>query len=289
MPNKIAEKDLPNQKIIDCFLFFNEIDLLKTRLEYYGDLVDHFIITEGNTDFSGLRKPFILSKELIKSLPFAEKIIYCPISLNLNSVIWQFRKFRYRNNQKKFLWKIQDAQRNGFLKALSQFTDNDIVIFGDLDEFPSYEAISAFANHFDQQIMVCNQLMFYYNYLMLFTNESWNGTIMLRKKQIHHKKLHKIRSQRNELPKINDGGWHFSYFLSIDQIQHKIESIADVENLSHFKKIDSNTILKKMVLGKDLYDRDIQITILDENNLPIEEKLINILKRNMPFLEKTLT
>ena len=33
-------------KLIDSFLFFNEVDLLKVRLEYLGPIVDYFIIVE---------------------------------------------------------------------------------------------------------------------------------------------------------------------------------------------------------------------------------------------------
>ena len=57
-------------KLIDSFLFFNEVDLLKVRLEYLGPIVDYFIIVEANIDFSGVKKEFILSNELLASLPF---------------------------------------------------------------------------------------------------------------------------------------------------------------------------------------------------------------------------
>ena len=57
--------------LLDAFLFYNEIDLLKARLEYLGPSVDYFIISEANIDFAGRNKPFLLSKELIASFPFA--------------------------------------------------------------------------------------------------------------------------------------------------------------------------------------------------------------------------
>ena len=60
----------------DSFLFFNEVDLLKVRLEYLGPIVDNFIIVEANIDFSGVKKEFILSNELLTSLPFSNKILY---------------------------------------------------------------------------------------------------------------------------------------------------------------------------------------------------------------------
>ena len=62
-------------KLLDVFLFYNELDLLKARLEYMGPIVDHFIISEANVDFSGRPKGFLLSQELVNTLPFADKII----------------------------------------------------------------------------------------------------------------------------------------------------------------------------------------------------------------------
>ena len=59
-------------KILDVFLFYNELDLLKARLEYLGPIVDQFIISEANIDFSGKEKKFLLSQELIETLPYSE-------------------------------------------------------------------------------------------------------------------------------------------------------------------------------------------------------------------------
>ena len=47
-------------KIIDSFIFYNEINLLKARLDYLGDFVDSFIICEANVNFAGQEKAFIL-------------------------------------------------------------------------------------------------------------------------------------------------------------------------------------------------------------------------------------
>ena len=43
-------------KIIDCFIFYNEIDILNYRINTYSDLVDYFIIVESKYTFSGNEK-----------------------------------------------------------------------------------------------------------------------------------------------------------------------------------------------------------------------------------------
>ena len=41
--------------IIDCFLFFQELDILEIRLKYLYDFVDKFIIVEANESFQAIK------------------------------------------------------------------------------------------------------------------------------------------------------------------------------------------------------------------------------------------
>ena len=40
-------------KIVDCFIFYNEIDMLLYRLEILNEYVDYFILVESKYTFSG--------------------------------------------------------------------------------------------------------------------------------------------------------------------------------------------------------------------------------------------
>ena len=48
--------------VYDCFQFFNELDILKIRLNVMNDVVDKFVISEATETFSGLKKPLYLKK-----------------------------------------------------------------------------------------------------------------------------------------------------------------------------------------------------------------------------------
>ena len=54
--------------IYDCFIFNNEVDLLELRLSILDDVVDKFVIIEGDKTFSGNYKwsNFITHKERFK-------------------------------------------------------------------------------------------------------------------------------------------------------------------------------------------------------------------------------
>ena len=46
-------------KIIDCFIFYNELDLLTYRLNLLKNIVDYFIIVESTHTFIGKEKKII--------------------------------------------------------------------------------------------------------------------------------------------------------------------------------------------------------------------------------------
>jgi beta-1,4-mannosyl-glycoprotein beta-1,4-N-acetylglucosaminyltransferase len=63
-------------KIIDSFIFFNELELLNYRLEILNEYVDYFIIVESPYTFSGLTKPLYYFENKSSILCF---VIYFPI------------------------------------------------------------------------------------------------------------------------------------------------------------------------------------------------------------------
>ena len=273
--------------LLDAFLFYNELDLLKARLEYLGNTVDYFVISEANIDFSGKKKAFLLSDELVSTFPFSEKIIYHREYIHLNSIEWLIKRLRYKNRKNRLLWKIQDTQRNSTLKPLSRFKTSDIVIFSDLDEFPNEKALNeaiiilskpdALKN---QLRFSCDQLFFYYNIKNAAPEDQFYGSIFANLGTLRKLLPHKLRSQKDSLAHIENGGWHFSYFMDEEKILNKILAISDVENLSQYKSLSTEEIGKKMLLGLDLYDRQTKLSDQEQYELP--QVVLNSLKKYLP-------
>ena len=65
-------------KVFDCFLFFNEFELFKVRLEELYNVVDYFVLVESEETFRGEPKPFYFKKN--------KKI--CPLILIKLSMSW---------------------------------------------------------------------------------------------------------------------------------------------------------------------------------------------------------
>ena len=63
-------------KLIDCFIFYNELQLLLFRLEELYEIVDYFVLVESTVTFTGNAKPlyFEQHKELFHK--YIDKIIH---------------------------------------------------------------------------------------------------------------------------------------------------------------------------------------------------------------------
>ena len=274
--------------LLDAFLFYNELDLLKARLEYLGPTVDHFVISEANIDFAGREKAFLLNPIVLATLPFSEKIIYHQEIINLRSLPWLIKRLRYRKRKNRLLWKIQDAQRNSTLKALTQFQPSDIVIFSDLDEFPSPSALQEgrdlLANPKAMENLIaysCDQTFFYYNLQNAAPDDQFYGSIFCNLGTFRKLLPHKLRSIKDSLLHIANGGWHFSYFMDEEKILNKIKAVSDVENLSAYKNLSTSEIRNKIAAKQDLYDR--QRTLSDREQHHIPGPVIAALKRYLPY------
>lgn len=281
-------------RLLDVFLFYNELDLLKARLEYLGPIVDRFVISEANVDFSGRPKEFLLSQELLSTLPFADKIIYHREHLNLNSIPWLFKRLKYQNRITRFLWKIQDAQRNSTLKPLNAFSSHDIVIFSDLDEFPSetaiHEGIQALLtgtpHPHGPHAYSLDQTFYYYNLNNAAPIEKFYGSVMTTLGTFRKHLPHRFRSGKNDFEHITNGGWHFSYFMDEEKILNKIYAISDVENLSAYKNISMEDIQQKILSGSDLYDRGTSLSKVEYKKIP--DVVIGVIQKYLPNCAKII-
>jgi beta-1,4-mannosyl-glycoprotein beta-1,4-N-acetylglucosaminyltransferase len=277
-----------NKTIIDSFLFFNEIELLKVRLNYLGKDVDYFVISEANIDFSGRPKDHYL-KDIIPSLPYAEKIIYRPININLWSIQWILKRLRWITRPHKFLWKIQDAQRNSVLEIIQdKKIVSDYVLFGDLDEIPNLELIQElrYGRMILESPKTFRQRLFYYHPDIATNYEGWLGTICIPFQLFMKLRPHQLRSNRENLAFIENGGFHLSYFMTPENMKIKINAIANVERVEASKLLTTFDIKNLILENKDLFGRNLGF-VRDKNLLTEELRLI--LQTYMPWTAEEIT
>ena len=111
--------------VYDCFQFFNELDILKLRLHVMDPVVDRFVISEATETFSGKAKPLYYEENKEMFAEFADKIIH---------VVVDDTPQGYTHDRDTF-------QKNAVGRGLKNCTDDDIIIFSDLDEIPNPEKV----------------------------------------------------------------------------------------------------------------------------------------------------
>lgn len=237
-------------KVFDCFIFYNELDVLEIRLNELNDVVDHFVIVEATKTFVDKEKPLYFKDNIDRFSKFKNKIIHYVVDDLPDGV-------GYDAN-----WDRERHQRDCIMRALNGIaTDNDVIIISDVDEIPSPNSIKQFS----PVMGMCSieQDLYYYR-LNLKANQTWDWCKILPygiAKQM-------TPCQIRYTPSLNKirGGWHFSFLGQVDHIMNKISSYAhaefnvpDINNINHINECISK--------GTDIFNRPItyNYTSIDES------------------------
>jgi|694.fasta_scaffold09959_16 beta-1,4-mannosyl-glycoprotein beta-1,4-N-acetylglucosaminyltransferase len=237
-------------KIYDCFPFFCELDLLEIRLNILDPYVDYFVIRESNLGFAGNQKKYFFeeNKHLFKD--FLHKIIYLKVDNNPDDFynlpyvinpqnedeicmnkIYDFVKNSNNWEKHEKHWGREFFQRESLHRGLLKCEDDDLILFGDLDEIPNPEILEKVIKSYEyDKTYVFEQKMYYY-YLNLFKEDRWRGTILTSYRFLKDKPLNDLRLQgRSSISGVypfdvlENSGWHFSYMGGTDRVIFKIES-----------------------------------------------------------------
>jgi beta-1,4-mannosyl-glycoprotein beta-1,4-N-acetylglucosaminyltransferase len=254
-------------KIVDCFTFYNEFELLTYRLNILYDVVDWFVIVESTHTYVGHDKPLYYDENKSMFSKFADKIIH---------VIVRNLPYKYPNIncEKEEQWVNERFQRDRIDDGISRIklTNQDIITITDLDEIPDPRLLTTIKeNNIAFRIYSLQMDMYYYNLNCRVTGEIWRHPKIL---------TYKVYCELNEpcsslrfynCEALASGGWHLSYFGSVEQIRNKIMNFSHQEfNQRQFT--DINKIRDRVEKGVDLYGREnpIEHVPIDRNNyLPV--------------------
>ena len=238
-------------------MFFNEYDMLEGRLEYLYDTVDYFIIVENDVTHNGNKKPMNYASNIDRYRKYQRKIIYLPLSTDTSKYDWnRSPPIGTLDVTTYYASMAMDVdQRNYISQGLKHFKPTDVVMISDLDEIPNKQSIRQAVHQINNGVEAISfvQDMFYYNLKQKQVNP-WTGTVITTNRAVAEKSPQWFRRKRWEFPTITNAGWHLSYWMSLEKIQHKILNFAHQEyNIPEFT--DINKIAKRVRDGRDLYDR----------------------------------
>ena len=236
-------------KIIDTVTFFQENRHFDLRFNILKDVVDKFLICESIYDHRGNKKEINFNKEKYKK---NEKIKHIVIE----------EKFPVTSSP----WQNQAIQREYIIENLKEIENDDFVMFSDPDEIPNPKILKNF--QLKKKYGIFSQKIFSYKLNLFNPYESpWEGTRVCRKKHLksvdwlRHKVVKKNLKypfwridKEKDIQIIYNGGWHFSYLLTPQEIEKKFKSLAETSwDNEKFSNLD---IIKKKISDKvDLFGR----------------------------------
>jgi len=220
-------------------MFSDEKMILDIRLNVMNEYVDYFVIVESKYKHNGDIKD--KNFDINQFTKFKDKIIYIYQDKEPEGLI----STNFKNDQNKMYKNIlhntylrENSQRDMIKEGISEASQNDLVMVGDIDEIPNLKNFD-----FDikkNEIVVFKQLMFYYKLNLFYKELIWSGTKACIKKELKSPQwLRNIKAKKyprwrldtifsnkkyRNIRIINEGGWHFTNIMTPNEIFVKLNS-----------------------------------------------------------------
>jgi beta-1,4-mannosyl-glycoprotein beta-1,4-N-acetylglucosaminyltransferase len=263
-------------RVFDSFIFFNELDLLELRLNILNDVVDYFVITESPWTVSGNPKPLYYQENKERFSKFHHKIIHniteeipndysdymdkkkyhTPMGRN------DFNGTPYREYSIRFQRAIFNRDSSIYGSVNFGINDDDIILTSDADEIINPLVLKDLSWFDPNNHYVCLQKAFYYKLNYLYQDD-WMGTRISTFKTLSNYSVDLLRNMHKDAYRIEQAGWHWSFFGDADNFRLKLASYEHTEN-----NVDTNTANaeRKIDEGIDPFGRSIQI-----KTIPIDD------------------
>jgi len=254
-----AISNLKKNLLIDCFTFYNELEMLEYRLQTLNEVVDYFILSEATLTHVGKPKEMYFEK-------FKEKEIYKKYQNKIIHVIVD--DFPYNENNinchKNEQWINEKFQRNCISRGFSKIKNNDIIIISDVDEIPDPDTLQKIKSG-EIVINTINDLEqdFYYYNIESKMDHLWYFSKIFRWNWFLTTNYTLDDLRMKSWGAIKNGGWHLSYFGDSSFISNKIKNFAHQEYNSD-QYTDPDTIEYRIKNKIDIYNRNISIIYVNK-------------------------
>jgi len=261
MKELITQRKKEEKKIVDGFIFYNELDMLMFRLEELYETVDYFVLVEATHTHSGSKKVLYYDMNKDKFRKYNNKIIHVIVNDMPNT-----------NNP----WNNENYQRECIMRGISKIDlkDDDLIMISDCDEIPDCNTLVKMKEMVLKDVYALRMDMYYYNFETKSKNY-WYYTRILPYKVYRKTTPQKIRNTNCTI--VANGGWHLSFFGNVDFIKNKLNEFAHQEfNNDYFK--NEEFIQKCINSNMSLFDGDKQtftrVKVNEKSYLPKNYKML---------------
>ncbi len=206
-------------RVFDCFLFNDELDLLKHRLKTLADVVTTFVVVEADTTFQGRKKPLHYTNNRARFRDWQQQIRHVVVDLG----------------DEMESWERQRKQHRAFSANLGDASDDDLVLVGDCDELPFPTVVRRLAEEVHPPTRL--HMMHAVYWANTVRRQRWtDGTEAFRWRDRDHLALgvllghpDAVWGRVSDPASIADGGWHLSDIGDVSWIGGKLSSLSAVE------------------------------------------------------------
>lgn len=210
------------KRIFDCFTFFNELELLKLRMNEPYDLVDGFVVCESGLTFTGHPKPLHFSDNRSAFSEYLPKIRHVVVNDMPDAA--------------DSPWEREYHQRSSLRRALNDLDPKDVVIISDADEIISPQAIQYMRANDGYFMLDMPMYQFYLNMRALRAGWkkpfAYSWELDSRVGDYNWVRGHESESFNRfsgEHHRIASAGWHFTFLGGADAVRLKLGSYSHSE------------------------------------------------------------
>ena len=242
-------------KVVDAFMMYNELDMLKYRLTVMDPYVDQFVICECPFSHAGIPKPLFFEKNKHLFEPWLHKITH---------LVWSGHRSNVEDLDDS--WFNENNQRNHLLHGLKDLSPNDIVIISDLDEIISPKILERLDDILGTRPIVALSMDLYYYDIEHFLPDPWKFARIARYSFVRDVTPHKCRNTPRKDPVVKDAGWHMAFFGNDAFIVNKTKNYAHIEAAEFFSHVNVRDVKKLRVAVSASSDR--QLTFIPKETNP---------------------
>jgi len=228
--------------IVDCFPFYNELDMLQYRLETLSPVVDKFVLVESPRTFRGNPKKLYYKENKHLFEKYSDKIVHV-VDDHL-----------VENPQSPWL---NDAHQRNYTRegaASLALGSDDIVLLSDVDEIFDPEVIKNIETHLGSHPFVSLHMDMYYYNIESKLVINWTAPKAVRYSHFRSIYPHVLRNGPTG-PVIQDVGWHLSYFGNPKMIINKLKNFAHDEFSELYSTSDEERVTAVINSGQDIAGR----------------------------------
>ena len=247
------------RRIVDCFPFFNELQILELRLSELEGVVDGVVLCESPRTHQGTEKPLYFAENAAR---YARWGISPVTAREAPAGFRSASPQKHKDRPVTRAWERERFQRQELMRGLEKLdlSPEDLVIVSDVDEIPDRAAVGKLAADGIDSIAALEQDLYHYDLRCIQEGQpKWTRAVVMTWAHLTgaRQRCLNTREEPEITPLVASGGWHLSSFGGAEAVREKISACCHgEEDLGPQEQTrDVGEVGERIQRGEDLYRR----------------------------------